>query len=148
MCREQWIYKVSAIAASLGVTSLAVVAVYYRFAWHMDSSGGDFPWVEAAATLALTIGGAVRMESVFFRWTLHRLVIPVCHFNFSDAFVKVCLQVHCDQSIYHGGLLSFKVIDGLYFVVNSARKHSMSWQMCVLVLSTQPATLDLLGTSG
>ena len=53
------VYKVSAIAASLGVTSLAVTAVYLRFHWHMQS-GGEFPWAEAAATLALTIGGAVR----------------------------------------------------------------------------------------
>ena len=56
-------YKVSAIAASLGVTSLAVVAVYYRFAWHMSSGSGDFPWIEAAATLALTIGGAVSADT-------------------------------------------------------------------------------------
>lgn len=52
------VYKVSAIAASLGVTSLAVTAVYLRFHWHMQA-GGEFPWAEAAATLLLTIGGAV-----------------------------------------------------------------------------------------
>lgn len=59
--REQVVYKISAIAASLGVTSLAIAAVYYRFAWHMDRTV-EFPWVEAAATLALTIGGAIAME--------------------------------------------------------------------------------------
>ena len=52
------VYKVSAIAASLGVTSLAVAAVWLRFHWHMEA-GGEFPWAEAAATLLLTIGGAV-----------------------------------------------------------------------------------------
>jgi beta-carotene 3-hydroxylase len=59
--REQMVYKVSAIAASLGVTSLAVAAVWLRFHWHMEA-GGDFPWAEAAATLLLTIGGAIGME--------------------------------------------------------------------------------------
>jgi hypothetical protein len=52
------VYKVSAIAASAGVISLAIVAVYLRFYWHMEA-GREFPWVEAAATLLLTIGGAV-----------------------------------------------------------------------------------------
>ena len=52
-------YQMSAIAASLGVTSLAVAAVYCRFSWHMDGSDGTFPWADAAATLLLTIGGAV-----------------------------------------------------------------------------------------
>ncbi len=76
-CREQVVYKVSAIAASLGVTSLAVVAVYFRFAWHMSSSGSEFPWVEAAATLALTIGGAVRAPSIGSELGL--CLIPVLH---------------------------------------------------------------------
>lgn len=60
--REQMVYKVSAIAASLGVISLAVAAVYLRFHWHMEA-GGEFPWAEAAATLLLTIGGAVRLSA-------------------------------------------------------------------------------------
>ena len=57
--REQSIYKFSAIAASLGISSLAVAAVYYRFVWNMHATGGEFPVAEAAATLLLTLGGAV-----------------------------------------------------------------------------------------
>lgn len=60
--REQSVYKVSAIAASLGISSLAVAAVWYRFVWHLNDSGGEFPVGEAAATLLLTLGGAVGME--------------------------------------------------------------------------------------
>lgn len=56
------VYQTSAIAASLGVTSLAVAAVYLRFHWHMASGDGAFPWAEAAATLLLTFGGAIGME--------------------------------------------------------------------------------------
>ena len=52
----------SAVAASLGVASLAVAAVYYRFVWHLQEAGGDFPMGEAAATLLLTLGGAVSPE--------------------------------------------------------------------------------------
>ena len=51
-------YKVSAIAASVGVTALAIAAVYYRFSWHMRD-GAEFPTLEAVATLLLTIGGVV-----------------------------------------------------------------------------------------
>ena len=42
----------------MGVTTLAVCAVYYRFSWHMRD-GGDFPYLEALATFLLTIGGVV-----------------------------------------------------------------------------------------
>ena len=58
LCRQQTIYKVSAIAASLGVTALAIAAVHYRFSWHARE-GGAFPTLEACATLLLTIGGVV-----------------------------------------------------------------------------------------
>ena len=57
-CREQTIYKVSAIAASAAVIALAVGAVHYRFMWHMKH-GHDFPTAEALATFCLTIGGIV-----------------------------------------------------------------------------------------
>lgn len=74
-CREQMVYKVSAIAASLGVTSLAVAAVWLRFHWHMEA-GGDFPWAEAAATLLLTIGGAVSVTGLWYNFmSVHRPVV-------------------------------------------------------------------------
>ena len=56
-------YKMSAIAATSGIGSLAVAAVYYRFAMHMATTGGQFPLGEAAATLLLTLGGAVSPTS-------------------------------------------------------------------------------------
>ena len=56
-------YKMSAIAATSGIGSLAVAAVYYRYAMHMAATGGAFPVGEAAATLLLTLGGAVRPSS-------------------------------------------------------------------------------------
>jgi beta-carotene 3-hydroxylase len=59
-CRHQLTYKVAAISASLGVTSLAVLAVHYRFAWHINN-GGEFPFLEAALTMLLTFGGVVRL---------------------------------------------------------------------------------------
>ena len=52
-------YKVSAIAASVGVTALAIAAVHYRFSWHIRD-GAEFPIAEAVATLLLTVGGVVR----------------------------------------------------------------------------------------
>ena len=52
----------SAIAASLGISSLAVAAVWYRFVWHLNDTNGELPVGEAAATLLLTLGGAVSCE--------------------------------------------------------------------------------------
>jgi beta-carotene 3-hydroxylase len=59
-------YKVAAISASLGVTSLAVLAIHYRFAWHINN-GGEFPFLEAALTMLLTFGGVIGME-MWARW--------------------------------------------------------------------------------
>jgi len=41
--REQLTYQASAVAASLGVGALAVVATWYRFAMHTQD-GADYPW--------------------------------------------------------------------------------------------------------
>ncbi|BDA45578.1 beta-carotene 3-hydroxylase, chloroplastic (Fragment) [Coccomyxa sp. Obi] len=64
--REQTTYKIAAIAASTGVTAMAITAVYFRFTWNMRD-GVDFPTLEAAATLLLTFGGVVGME-MWARW--------------------------------------------------------------------------------
>ncbi len=56
--REQLVYKVSAIAATTGIASIAVVATYLRFSRYMGSQ--DLPWLEMACTLALVFGGVVR----------------------------------------------------------------------------------------
>ena len=58
VCREQTIYKVSAIAASAAIIALAVGAVHYRFMWHMKQ-GHEFPTAEALATFCLVLGGIV-----------------------------------------------------------------------------------------
>lgn len=57
--REAATYKFSAIAATVLVLSIAVVATYYRFAWHF-AEDGDLPVDEMAATLLLVFGGMVR----------------------------------------------------------------------------------------
>jgi membrane associated rhomboid family serine protease len=59
MCREQATYRAAAIMASTGVTAMAIAAVYLRFTWHMRDNT-EFPTLEAAATLLLTLGGVVR----------------------------------------------------------------------------------------
>ena len=60
LCREQMTYKVSAIAASAGMCTAAIVAVYVRFSLVMQDSGTHkFPASEAIATLLLTLGGVV-----------------------------------------------------------------------------------------
>lgn len=33
---ERFTYLMAAVMSSLGITSMAIVAVYYRFAWHME----------------------------------------------------------------------------------------------------------------
>lgn len=33
---ERFTYLVAAVMSSFGITSMAVMAVYYRFAWHME----------------------------------------------------------------------------------------------------------------
>lgn len=35
---ERFTYLVAAVMSSFGITSMAVMAVYYRFAWHMEVS--------------------------------------------------------------------------------------------------------------
>ena len=47
---ERRTYLVAALMSSLGITSMAAAAVYYRFAWQMEvpfppfSSGSPYPW--------------------------------------------------------------------------------------------------------
>lgn len=60
-CREQLTYQASAIAATVGVTGLAILATYLRFDWHLSDSG-EMPWEELAGTLALVAGGVVSIR--------------------------------------------------------------------------------------
>lgn len=59
--REQMTYQGTAIAASLGVSFLAIAATVIRFQWHMEADG-DIPWAEVSATLLLVLGGVFGME--------------------------------------------------------------------------------------
>lgn len=65
---ERRTYLVAAVMSSLGITSMAVAAVYYRFAWQME--GGEIPVSEMVGTFALSVGAAVGME-FWARWA-HR----------------------------------------------------------------------------
>ncbi|XP_047973138.1 beta-carotene hydroxylase 2, chloroplastic-like [Salvia hispanica] len=62
---ERFTYLVAAVMSSFGITSMAVMAVYYRFAWHME--GGEIPYTEMFGTFALSVGAAVGME-FWARW--------------------------------------------------------------------------------
>ena len=68
---EKTTYRIAAIAASIGVTSLAIVAVHARFAYGRPD-GADVPASEALATMLLAGGGAVGME-MYVRWA-HRVL--------------------------------------------------------------------------
>ncbi|KAJ6804583.1 beta-carotene hydroxylase [Iris pallida] len=65
---ERRTYLIAAVMSSLGITSMAVAAVYYRFAWQME--GGEIPVMEMFGTFALSVGAAVGME-FWARWA-HR----------------------------------------------------------------------------
>ncbi|MCE0480756.1 Phospholipase A2 crotoxin acid subunit CA [Datura stramonium] len=65
---ERFTYLVAAIMSSFGITSMAVMAVYYRFSWQME--GGEVPLSEMYGTFALSVGAAVGME-FWARWA-HR----------------------------------------------------------------------------
>ncbi|KAK4748635.1 hypothetical protein SAY87_015221 [Trapa incisa] len=65
---ERATYLIAAVMSSLGISSLAIVSIYYRFSWQME--GGDVPILEMFGTFALSIGAAVGME-YWARWA-HR----------------------------------------------------------------------------
>ncbi|KAK8965204.1 hypothetical protein KSP40_PGU020521 [Platanthera guangdongensis] len=65
---ERRTYLIAAVLSSFGITSMAVAAVYYRFAWQME--GGEVPLTEMLGTFALSVGAAVGME-FWARWA-HR----------------------------------------------------------------------------
>ncbi|KAL8153456.1 hypothetical protein V2J09_011216 [Rumex salicifolius] len=65
---ERSTYLVAAVMSSLGISSMAAFAVYYRFYWQMD--GAEVPLTEMFGTFALSVGAAVGME-FWARWA-HR----------------------------------------------------------------------------
>ncbi|XP_044467465.1 beta-carotene hydroxylase 2, chloroplastic-like [Mangifera indica] len=62
---ERFTYLVAAVMSSFGITSMAIMAVYYRFSWQME--GGEVPLSEMFGTFALSVGAAVGME-FWARW--------------------------------------------------------------------------------
>lgn len=64
--RQQFTYQVSAIAATTGVSALAILATYYKFSY-MTGPDSPFPWLDMAGTLALVVGGVAGME-MWARW--------------------------------------------------------------------------------
>lgn len=62
---ERFTYLVAAVMSSFGITSMAVMAVYYRFSWQME--GREVPLSEMLGTFALAVGAAVGME-FWARW--------------------------------------------------------------------------------
>ncbi|XP_047321565.1 beta-carotene hydroxylase 2, chloroplastic-like [Impatiens glandulifera] len=62
---ERFTYLVAAVMSTFGITSMAVMAVYYRFHWQME--GGEIPYSEMFGTFALSVGAAVGME-FWARW--------------------------------------------------------------------------------
>ncbi|KAJ3680298.1 hypothetical protein LUZ60_016576 [Juncus effusus] len=65
---ERQTYLIAAVLSSLGITSMAIFSVYYRFAWQTE--GGEIPMTEMYGTFALSVGAAVGME-FWARWA-HR----------------------------------------------------------------------------
>ncbi|GIL90262.1 hypothetical protein Vretimale_16337 [Volvox reticuliferus] len=59
--KDAMAYRFSAIAATVLVLSIAIVATFYRFHWHLAEEG-DVPLDEVAATLLLVFGGIFGME--------------------------------------------------------------------------------------
>ncbi|KAM3682180.1 hypothetical protein ACB098_12G054000 [Castanea mollissima] len=62
---ERFTYLVAAVMSTFGITSMAIMAVYYRFSWQME--GGEVPMSEMLGTFALSVGAAVGME-FWARW--------------------------------------------------------------------------------
>ncbi|XP_020585707.1 beta-carotene hydroxylase 2, chloroplastic-like [Phalaenopsis equestris] len=67
---ERRAYLIAAVMSTFGITSMAVAAVYYRFAWQME--GGEVPFTEMLGTFSLSVGAAVGME-FWARWA-HRVL--------------------------------------------------------------------------
>lgn len=64
---ERETYLIAAIMSSVGITSLAIMAVYYRFSWQTE---GEVPITEMLGTFSVAVGAAVGME-FWARWA-HR----------------------------------------------------------------------------
>ncbi|KAM0989131.1 hypothetical protein FF1_013099 [Malus domestica] len=53
---ERFTYLVATVMSSFGITSMAIMAVYYRFYWQMED--GNVPMSKMLGTFALSVGAA------------------------------------------------------------------------------------------
>nr|QYY49458.1 beta-carotene hydroxylase 1 [Nasturtium officinale] len=83
---ERLTYLVAAMMSSFGITSMAVMAVYYRFSWQMDMEGGEISMLEMFGTFALSVGAAVGME-FWARWA-HRALWHASLWNMHESHHK------------------------------------------------------------
>ncbi|KAL1206748.1 Beta-carotene 3-hydroxylase 2 [Cardamine amara subsp. amara] len=81
---ERFTYLIAAVMSSFGITSMAVMAVYYRFYWQMK--GGEVPVSEMFGTFALSVGAAVGME-FWARWA-HRALWHASLWNMHESHHK------------------------------------------------------------
>nr|AXK92791.1 beta-carotene hydroxylase [Rubus idaeus] len=81
---ERFTYLVAAVMSSFGITSMAVMAVYYRFYWQME--GGNVPVSEMFGTFALSVGAAVGME-FWARWA-HKALWHASLWNMHESHHK------------------------------------------------------------
>ncbi|VVB15636.1 unnamed protein product [Arabis nemorensis] len=81
---ERFTYLIAAVMSSFGITSMAIMAVYYRFSWQMK--GGEVPVSEMFGTFALSVGAAVGME-FWARWA-HRALWHASLWNMHESHHK------------------------------------------------------------
>ncbi|CAL9226834.1 unnamed protein product [Arabidopsis halleri] len=81
---ERSTYLIAAVLSSFGITSMAVMAVYYRFSWQME--GGEISMLEMFGTFALSVGAAVGME-FWARWA-HRALWHASLWNMHESHHK------------------------------------------------------------
>ncbi|XP_010438839.1 PREDICTED: beta-carotene 3-hydroxylase 1, chloroplastic-like [Camelina sativa] len=81
---ERFTYLIAAVLSSFGITSMAVMAVYYRFSWQME--GGEISMLEMFGTFALSVGAAVGME-FWARWA-HRALWHASLWNMHESHHK------------------------------------------------------------
>ncbi|KAM0985776.1 hypothetical protein ACFX13_013237 [Malus domestica] len=53
---ERFTYLVATVMSNFGITSMAIMAVYYRFYWQMED--GNVPMSKMLGTFALSVGAA------------------------------------------------------------------------------------------
>ncbi|CAH2077952.1 unnamed protein product [Thlaspi arvense] len=81
---ERFTYLIAAVMSSFGITSMAIMSVYYRFSWQME--GGEIPMLEMFGTFALSVGAAVGME-FWARWA-HKALWHASLWNMHESHHK------------------------------------------------------------